>query len=86
MEFIAKGSPAYAAAFAQQVCDVGDSLADYAERGQRLPYRELGRYRRILVGTHLLIYTIEAASVTLHAVMHGSRDFPKVLMQRLRPR
>lgn len=54
------------------VCDVGDSLAEFAERGRRLEYPELHQFRRLLVGSHLLIYTIEAERVTLHAVMHSS--------------
>lgn len=36
VQFIAKDSPSYAAAFAQQVCDAGDSLAESSERGHRL--------------------------------------------------
>ena len=86
VEFIAKDSPSYAAAFAQQICDAGDSLAESSERGHRLLDPELRHFRELFVGRYRVIYTVEPQSVTLHAVLHGSRDLSKALQGRAKPR
>ena len=44
VEFVARD----ASALAQQVCDAGDSLAEFSERGRRLPDPELSDFRELL--------------------------------------
>jgi addiction module RelE/StbE family toxin len=82
VEFIARDSRAYASALAQQVCDAGDSLAEFSERGHRLRDRELSDFREILVASYRLVYRVEPTRVLIVGVIHGSRDMSKALSRR----
>ncbi len=82
VEFIARDSPAYASALAQRVCDAGDSLAEFSERGHRLRDPELSGFREILIASYRLIYRVEPTRVLIVGVIHGSRDISTALTHR----
>lgn len=83
VEFIATDSPAYAATLAQRVCEAGDSLAYFSERGHSLREAGFGAYRAIHVGGYHLIYGVETHRVVIHALLHASRDLMTALRGRL---
>lgn len=84
VDFIANDSPAYASALAQQVCDAGDSLAEFSERGRRIPDPELSDFREIFIGSYRLVYRAEPNRVLIVGVIHGSRDLSQALKGRNR--
>ncbi|MGE0452494.1 MAG: type II toxin-antitoxin system RelE/ParE family toxin [Vicinamibacteria bacterium] len=84
VEYITRDSPAFAATFAQRVCDAGDSLADMGERGRPFPDPAFPGFRELLIASHRLVYEVEAERVVIHGVFHGSRDVPKHVASRVR--
>ena len=38
-----------------------------------------GKYRIMVVGVHLLLYTAEDCEVVIHRVVHGARDFQDLI-------
>jgi plasmid stabilization system protein ParE len=82
VEFVARDSQAYASALAQQVCDAGDSLAEFSERGRRLPDPELSDFRELFIGSNRLVYRVEPKRVLIVGVIHGRRDVSRALTGR----
>ena len=82
VEYIARDSPAFAASLAQRVCDAGDSVADFSERGRPYPDPAYPDYRELIVGPYRLVYELEAERVVIHGVFHGSRNVSKLLRGR----
>ncbi len=73
-EYIAKDSPYYAAAFAQELLYAGGTLNTFAERGRIVP--EIGNptIREVFIESYRLIYKIEDARTIVIALVHGARD------------
>ncbi len=82
VEYIARDSPSFAATLAQRICDAGDSLATFSERGRPFPDAAYPNYRELLVGPYRLVYEVEPKRVVIHGVLHGSRDVPRVMDER----
>ena len=74
IEYIARDSPSYAAAFAVRAERAAASLDMFAERGRRVPEFNDPAVRELSVGSHRLIYRVSANRVLLLAVVHKSRD------------
>jgi plasmid stabilization system protein ParE len=82
VEYIARDSPAFAATLAQRICDAGDSLADFSERGRRFPDPAYPAFRELIVAPYRLVYEVEAERVIIHGVFHGHREASPVLRKR----
>lgn len=77
MKYIARDSPAYAAAFVMKVKEVSKSLKMFARRGRVVPELGLEYIRELFISNYRLIYKIEGAKVTIIAFVHGKRDLKK---------
>ncbi len=84
VEYVAHDSPAFAATLAQRVCDAGDSLSELSERGRPFPDPRYPGLRELLIGPYRLVYKVEPQKVVIHGVLHGARDVPTLLRERLR--
>jgi toxin ParE1/3/4 len=82
VEFIAKDSEAFAATLAKRVCDAGDSLAEFSERGRPFPDADFPNLRELIIGPYRLVYEVEPERVLIHGVFHGSRDVGAHLRRR----
>ena len=82
VEFIARDSEAFAATLAQRVCDAGDSLSEFSERGRPFPDPEFPQLRELIIGPYRLVYEVEPERVVIHGVFHGSRDVSRQLRRR----
>ena len=74
IEYIARDSPSYAAAFAVRAERVASSLDAFPERGRRVPEFDDPGVRELEVGSHRLIYRVASNRVVLLAFVHKSRD------------
>lgn len=79
IEYIARDSPSYAAAFAVRAERAALSLENFPERGRRVPEFNDPAVREIAVGSHRLIYRVTRNSVFLLAFVHQSRDLAALL-------
>lgn len=74
IEYIARDSPSYAAAFAVRAERAAASLDTFPERGRRVPEFNDPAVRELPVASHRLIYRVTANRVVLLAFVHKSRD------------
>ena len=72
-EYIARDSAHYAASFVQEVIDASRTLAEFAERGQRIPEFGEETLRELLIRSYRLIYQIDGQRVLVLGVIHGAR-------------
>lgn len=79
IEYIARDSPSYAAAFAVRAERVAASLGTFPERGRRVPEFADPAVRELPVGSHRLIYRVGRTRVLLLAFVHQSRDLASLL-------
>jgi plasmid stabilization system protein ParE len=79
IEYIARDSPSYAAAFAVRAERAAASLDTFPERGRRVPEFDDPAVREIPVGSHRLIYRVGRSRVLLLAFVHRARDLAGVL-------
>jgi plasmid stabilization system protein ParE len=82
VEYIARDSPGFAASLAQRICDAGNSLATFSERGRPYPDPAYPALRELIVGPYRLVYEVEAERVIIHGVFYGSRNVPRLLRGR----
>ena len=82
VEFIAKDSQAYATNLAQFALDAAESLAQFPNRGHRVPDPKLPRFRELIIGSYRLIYLVETKRVLIVALLHGHRSLPRALKGR----
>jgi toxin ParE1/3/4 len=82
VEFIAKDSQAYAANLAQLAVDAAESLAQFPNRGHKVPDPRLSRFRELIVGSYRLIYLVEPRRVLIVALLHGHRALRRALRGR----
>ena len=74
IEYIARDSPSYAAAFAVRAERAAASLDMFPERGRRVPEFNDPAVRELPVASHRLIYRVGKDRVLLLAFVHQSRD------------
>ena len=86
VEYIARESPAYAAAFVQEVRDAARSLLPFAERGRIVPELRDRRLRELLLGSYRLIYKVEQSGASIVGFIHGRRDLETLWRQTDRER
>ena len=79
VEYIARDSPSYAAAFAVRAEQAATSLQLFPERGRRVPEFNDPAVREISVDSHRLIYRVAPSRVLLLAFLHRSRDLGTLL-------
>lgn len=79
IEYIARDSPSYAAAFAVRAERAAASLDSFPERGRRVPEFNDSAVRELPVASHRLIYRVGANRVVLLAFVHSARDLAAVL-------
>ena len=65
--------------------DAGDSLAEFSDRGRRLPDPELSDFRELFIGSYRLVYRVEPKRVLIVGVIHGRRDVSRALTDRKKP-
>lgn len=78
-DFVAKGSPAYAARLASRLVDAPRRLVQFSKSGHRIPEFEEDHIRELLVGSYRLIYVLRNDTSYIVAVVHGSRDLEELL-------
>lgn len=71
--YIARDSEWYAQAVVRRVVDAAESLTELPSRGRIVPEVQREEFREIFVYSYRLIYRVEAARVTIIAVVHGHR-------------
>ena len=86
VEYISKDSPSFAATLAQRICDAGDSLEEFSERGRPYPDPAYPGFRELLVGPYRLVYEVEEERVVIHGVFHGRRQVERAVRKRAAPR
>jgi plasmid stabilization system protein ParE len=79
IEYIARDSPSYAAAFAIRAERAAASLDRFPERGRRVPEFNDSAVRELPGRQSPLIYRVGANRVVLLAFVHRSRDLAAVL-------
>lgn len=82
VEFIAKDSEAYAANLAHLAVAAAESLAQFPNRGHKVPDPKLSRFRELLIGSYRLVYLVEAKRVLIVALLHGHRALLRALKDR----
>ena len=86
VEYISKDSPSFAATLAQRICDAGDSLEEFSERGRPYPDPAYPGFRELLVGPYRLVYEVEEERVVIHGVFHARRQVERAVRKRAAPR
>lgn len=79
IEYIARDSPSYAAAFAVRAERAAASLDALPDRGRRVPEFNDEAVRELTVGTYRMIYRVARARVVILAFVHQSRDLAGLL-------
>ena len=79
IEYIARDSPSYAAAFAVRAERAAASLQTFPDRGRRVREFDDPAVRELLVASHRLIYRVRRDKVVLLAFVHQSRDLTTLL-------
>ena len=79
IEYIARDSPSYAAAFAVRAERAAASLDSFPDRGRRVPEFDDAAVRELPVASHRLIYRVGTNRVLLLAFVHKSRDLTGLL-------
>jgi toxin ParE1/3/4 len=82
VEYIARDSQAFAAALAQRICDAGDSLTEFSQRGRPFPDPAYPGFRELIIGPYRLVYEVEPERVIIHGVFHGRREVVRLLRGR----
>ena len=82
IEFIAKDSQAYAANLAQLTVHAAESLAQFPNRGHKVPDPKLSRFRELIIGSYRLIYLVETRRIVIVALLHGHRELRRALKGR----
>lgn len=72
-DFIARDSPQAAEALVERILRATERLQRFPESGRKVPeFLDLG-YRELLVGSYRIQYRIDADTVWIATVVHGSR-------------
>jgi len=81
-EFIARDSPAYAAALVRDARIAARSLKAFADRGRIVPEARSRDVREVPVKSYRLIYKVTPDAITVLAFVHGARDLPALWKRR----
>ena len=79
IEYIARDSPSYAAAFAVRAERAAASLHEFPDRGRHVVEFNDSAVRELAVGSYRLIYRVRPTKVTLLAFVHKARDLAALL-------
>jgi toxin ParE1/3/4 len=79
IEYIARDSPAYAAAFAVRAEAAASSLAELPHRGRRVAEFHDPDVRELIVDNYRLIYRVRRTRVLILAFVHTARDLGALL-------
>lgn len=71
--YIAQDSAIYAAKFTSEIRSMAKTLADFPERGRRVPFVDHHQVREIISGNYRLIYQLTEDTVYILAIEHGAR-------------
>jgi toxin ParE1/3/4 len=71
--FVARDDPRAAARLVDKLIDRGDALAEYPERGRRLPELTESGLREIIVGNYRIVYRLTPKAVEVLTVFEGHR-------------
>ena len=75
--YIARDNPAAAARIAFRIREAVDRLADHPNLGRH--GREPGTRELVVARTRYVVaYSVEQASITILAVVHGARQWPRL--------
>lgn len=77
--WIAEDNPVRAESFAEELIQACDKLADMPHRFQLVPGHEESGIRRRPWGNYLMYYRVGDDSVQILHVLHGARDYEKIL-------
>ncbi len=79
--FIAEDDVAAAEKLADKIETRLARLADHSALGRIPAEEELARlgYRYLVIDNYLVFYTVSAQTVLIHRIMHGARDYVKLL-------
>lgn len=75
-QYIARGSPFYAATVVREALAAARSLADWPERGWQVADFDDPAIREILVRKYRLIYLVAPSGIHVLGFIHGARDLP----------
>lgn len=81
IEYIARDSAAYAAAFAIRAEFAAASLGDLPHRGRRVAEFEDPDVRELIVDSYRLIYRVQRTRVLILAFVHTARDLGGLLAE-----
>jgi toxin ParE1/3/4 len=74
VDYIAKDSSHYAAAFVREARDAARTLAYLSERGRSVPEFNDSSIRELFVRSYRLIYQVAGQVVYIIGFIHGARD------------
>ena len=77
--WIAQDSPSHAESFAARLRQACEALAHLPRRFQLVPGHEASGIRRRPYGNCLIFYWIKNDTVEILHVLHGARDYEKIL-------
>ncbi len=72
-DYVAGDDPAAAERLVERILRRGDSLADFAGRGRRLPEAPRGPFREVIEGRYRIIYRARGDAVQIMSVVQGRR-------------
>jgi toxin ParE1/3/4 len=80
-DWIAADSPAKAAAFIEKLDKLIQNLRRHPLLGKEPRMERLRRlgYRVLILESHLIFYVVHGRTVTVHRVLHGSRQLEDIL-------
>jgi len=87
VEYIALDSIRAALRVADRIEQRLSLLAEQPHLGKRVTMEELTSmgYRYIVVDNYLAFYTVEEKTVLVHRILHGARDYARVLLSGKAP-
>ena len=74
VDYIAKDSSHYAAAFVREARDAARTLAYLSERGRTVPEFNDSSIHELFVRSYRLIYQVAAQAIYIIGFIHGARD------------
>lgn len=81
IEFISNDSPVSAEKVAESIENNLSHLANHPFLGRAPKEIELARagFRYLIVDNYLIFYTIEEQTIFVHRIIHGARDYKRLL-------
>jgi len=73
-DYIRKDSPYHAHQFVEKVFERVDKLGDFPKSGRKIPEYDHPDWREVMMGDYRIMYLLDANTLLVLAVLHGSRD------------